>query len=107
MAKQIGGIETLRQAAGLKTTAAEKFILDSKSNTKMKISPERSISKSTKDNLKSKRSVLKKQMSKIARCNKAYAVTIKKQAVTLKKQEVESNLCIEACGVVLKRTLKK
>jgi hypothetical protein len=52
MAKQAEEVEKLRQAAGLKTVAAEKFILDSKSDAKKKISLERSISKSTKDNLK-------------------------------------------------------
>ena len=80
MAKQVQEIETLRQTAGLKTAAAEKFIFHSKSDTKTKISLERSISKSTKDNLKSKIYVLKKQTHKVARCNKAYMVTIKKQA---------------------------
>ena len=46
------------QAAGLKIVAAEKFILDSKANTKKKLSLEQSISMSTKDSLKSKMSVL-------------------------------------------------
>ena len=59
MLKQVERIGTLQQAVRLKADAAEKFILDSKSHTKTKISLERSISKSNKDNLKLKISVLK------------------------------------------------
>ena len=63
MTKQVEEVETLQQAARLKTIAAEKFILDSKSDTTKKISLERSISRSDKENLRSKMSVLETSVS--------------------------------------------
>jgi hypothetical protein len=94
MAKQLEEVGKLRQAAGLKTVAAEKFILDSKSDTKKKMSLERSISKSTKDNLKSKMSVLKTSVSLLQeKFDEERKILVQRH---MKKMEDEADCCNKA-----------
>jgi hypothetical protein len=123
MSKQVEEVEALRQAAGLKIAAAEKFILDSKSDTKKKISLERSISKSNKDNLKSKMSVLKTSFPLLQESNDKGKIIIverhtretknkvlhqavvleKLEAGALKETEDKGVCCNKAHAVMLKK----